>query len=254
MNFKKTLVTAFTAYVSAASGLFSSGAVAQDVSASTNLQAPAAAETVGVTFGPFVGGGRVSTGDTVRQTNGYAIAVNRRFAIADRVSLGPVVEFSNSFVSLRGKDGTADILATYDNRIFAAGARLGVKVGNEHTLAQEAYLNAVVGRGFSKLAVDRSDVDVSYKQRLFNNISGNYAAAELGAMMPLKNSLGLTVAFNAARYTVDQSQAPGSSDNSEIIDGNVFLTSSKIDPKENGLPKTVVMTSMAVKIGFTLGF
>src|SRR5262249_14014931 len=159
----------------------------------------------------------------VRYTNGYELAVDRRFQVADGISLGPVVQVANGFVNAHGKDGGATVTANYDDRIVAAGARLGVKVGNAGTLAQEVYLNALAGRGFSKVAVDRTDAS-SYGQRLFNNISGDYWASELGAVMPLKSGLGLTFALDASRYRADQSKATGTEDASHIgSDGNLYL-------------------------------
>ena len=81
--------------------------------------------TVSVNFGPFIGGGKVSTGQTVNNTNGYELSIDRRFQIGQGISLGPVLEVANAFVSTRGKNGNAVTSATYDNRFVAAGARLG---------------------------------------------------------------------------------------------------------------------------------
>src|SRR5687768_2616723 len=121
------------------------------------LASPAAlgAADTQVGFGPFVGGGRISTGGDVRHTSGYALSVERRWALVEGLDLGPRLEVANAFVNTKEDLDGAKRVATYDTRIVAAGVTLRGAVGNAGTLAQAVYLSALAGRGYSKLTLDQ---------------------------------------------------------------------------------------------------
>lgn len=205
-------------------------------------------------FGPFVGGGDISTGARVRTTSGYALSIERNWALSQNLALGPRFEFANAFVNTKETDGDSKTIATYDNRIVAAGFRLSRNVGNEHTFAQGVYLTAVAGKGYSKLSIDES-TDLTYKQSLRGNISGNYFGGELGSWVPLKGSFGINVAFLSSIYEADQSDSPGTYQGDEIgPDGSLQLTQGQYEEGDGSLEKRVVMKTFAAKVGLSLGF
>lgn len=221
------------------------------VVAAPSLAAPAS--DYEVNFGPFVGSGSLSTGAKVQHVSGYALSVERHWQLAERVSLGPILEVSNALVNLRAKDGDETTLGTYDNRIFAAGFRLQTPVGNQGTLAQALYLSALAGRGFSKLAVDESTTS-TFTQKLYGNIQGDYFAGEAGAWLPMKGSFGLNLAFLGSSYRVDQSESTGTFEGDEQRDGQIYLREGTVTKAERALPSSTVMRSYALKVGLSLGF
>lgn len=205
-------------------------------------------------FGPYVGGGDISTGAKVRTTSGYALSIERNWALSDNVALGPRFEFSNGFVNTRQQDDDGKTIATYDNRVIAAGFRLSRNVGNDHTFAQGVYLTGVAGKGYSKLSVDES-TETSYRQSLHGNISGNYFGGEVGSWVPLKGSFGVNIAALGSIYEADQSQSPGTYEGDEIgPEGNLQLTRGEYAEDDGTLDDRVVMKTFAVKVGLSLGF
>ncbi len=205
-------------------------------------------------FGPYVGGGDISTGAKVRTTSGYALSIERNWALSENIALGPRFEFANAFVNTRQEDSGGKTIATYDNRIIAAGFRLSRNVGNDHTFAQGVYLTGVAGKGYSKLSIDES-TERSYRQSLHGNISGNYFGGELGSWVPLKGSFGINVAALGSIYEADQSKAPGTFEGDEIgPEGNLQLTKGEYDQDDGTLEDRVVMKTYAVKVGLSLGF
>src|SRR4051812_21306515 len=89
--------------------------------ASLLLASPALAangEGVQVGFGPFVGSGSISTGAQVRHASGYALSVERAWALTDTLALGPRIEVANAFINTRDSGaGDSKVIGTYDNRI-----------------------------------------------------------------------------------------------------------------------------------------
>lgn len=205
-------------------------------------------------FGPYVGGGDISTGAKVRSTSGYALSIERNWALSDKIALGPRFEFANAFVNTRQADGDTKTIATYDNRIIAAGFRLSRNVGNDHTFAQGVYLTGVAGKGYSKLSLDES-TERSYRQSLRGNISGNYFGGELGSWVPLKGSFGINVAALGSIYEADQSKSPGTYEGDEVgPEGNLQLTKGEYEQDDGTLDERVVMKTFALKVGLSLGF
>lgn len=203
-------------------------------------------------FGPHVGGGSASNGDKVRHTSGYSLSVERNWQLGEQLFIGPRFEVTNTFVNMRGEQGDATNVSTYDNRIVAAGLRVGQSVGNDHTFAQGAYLTAVYGRGYSKLAVDET-TDLTYKQSLYGNISGDYFGGELGGWVPLKGNFGLNLALVGSVYRANQEDATGTYEGDGVDEnGQLYLTQGQYDAGE--LDSRIVMRTVAVKIGLSLGF
>jgi hypothetical protein len=215
---------------------------------------PAAYSDYAVAFGPFVGGGSISTGSTVKNVNGYALSVERHWRLSQGLSLGPVLDVSNAFVETKDhKAGQSKMSGTYDNRLFMAGVRLSQAVGNDQTLAQTVYLTLLGGRGYSKLS-QTDAAPAATTQTDFGNIRGTAFAGELGAFLPLKGSFGINLAFAASQYKVDQSQATGTYAGDRIVDGVLSLTEGSYTADDNGLERSVTMRSYAGKLGVSLGF
>lgn len=207
-----------------------------------------------VGFGPYVGGGDISTGAKVRTTSGYALSIERNWALGANVALGPRFEFANAFVNTKKQDDDSKTIATYDNRIIAAGFRLSRNVGNDHTFAQGVYLTGVAGKGYSKLSIDES-TERSYRQSLRGNISGNYFGGELGSWVPLKGNFGINLAALGSIYEADQSKSPGTYEGDEIgPEGNLQLTRGNYEEDDGTLDDRVVMKTFALKVGLSLGF
>lgn len=217
---------------------------------------PALAETasVQVGFGPFVGGGDISTAARVRHTSGYELSVERNFQILPGLAIGPRIELANAFVNVKSSSPGEKDIGTYDNRIVAAGFNLSQAVGNDGTLAQGLYLTGVAGKAFSKLTVDHS-TDKTYKQSLYGNINGRYFGGELGAWIPLKGNFGVNLAFLSNIYYADQSAAPGTYDGDEVdSQGNLSLVQGQHEKDDGSLAPNVVMKTYAAKVGLSLGF
>src|SRR5690606_7678904 len=102
-----------------------------------------------LSFGPHIGGGNTSSGESVRHSSGYVLSLERGWQLSDRWQLGPRFELGNNFVNTRATEGETRTVATYDNRIVAAGLSLSTAIGAD--LNQRLYLSTVAGRGFSKL-------------------------------------------------------------------------------------------------------
>lgn len=227
------------------------------VALSTSSAAGAYTSDYHLNFGPFVGGGDISDGASVRHTSGYTLAVERNWTIGSGgLSVGPRIEASNGFVSTRSKDDTTGVtsVATYDNRIFAAGVRVSQSVGAPHTFAQGIYMTAVAGKAYSKLAVDDTGANM-YKQRTYGNISGNYFGSELGGWIPLRENFGINLAVMANTYRADQSKVTGSFEGEIPDEGGLTLTRGSYDgTSASELDDSVVMKTLAGRIGLSLGF
>lgn len=214
----------------------------------------AAVADLQVGLGPFVGGGTMSTGARVRHTSGYQVLLQRSFPLGYGFALGPRLEVSNALVNARADADGLTRISTYDNRIFAAGLRLSHPVGNAGTLAQEAYLAAVAGRGFSKLAVDES-ADENFRQSLYSGITGNYFGGELGALLPVRGNFGIELALMSSVYAAEQAGIGGTWKSDGVNpDGSYGLTEGTYDADDSGLTRRVVMRTVAVKVGLALGF
>ncbi len=222
-----------------------------ETSGTAKASAPAA--DYEVAFGPFVGGGNISSGQTVRNVNGYALSFERHWMVAPGLGLGPVLEAANAFVDLRSSGAGKKVLGTYDNRFVAAGFRLSHAVGNDHALAQSVYLTGLAGRGFSKLSVTES-TETSTRQNDYGNIRGNFFSGELGAFLPLKGSFGINVAALGTQYRADQSAATGTYSGDETRDGILSLTQGSYPAQANLLERSVTMRAVAGKVGISLGF
>lgn len=231
--------------------LFGASSTLAQTAPEATVAAPA--PTYALAFGPFVGGGSISNGSSVKNVNGYALSLERRWMLTPSVGLGPVFEVANAFVATKERSADAKINGTYDNRFVSAGFRLSHAVGNDHTFAQALYFTGLAGRGFSKLSITDSAAE-STRQSDFGHIRGNFFAGELGAFVPLKGSFGLNLAVNASQYRADQSQATGTFAGDQLVDGNLSLTQGSYDAANNQLDRTVTMRSMAGKIGVSLGF
>jgi len=205
-------------------------------------------------FGPFVGKGSISTGAQVRTATGYDLSIARNWELTDGLYLGPRFEVANSFVNAKSMHEGTSSIATYDNRIFAAGFKLSHKVGTPTSFAQGAYFSAVAGRGYSKLSIDQSS-DKLFDQSLYGNISGNYFGAEIGTWIPLKGRFGLDIAMLGSLYQADQSEAPGTSAGNVIgQDGALELTASRHVPGDGSLSNQVSIRTYAAKVGLSMGF
>lgn len=203
-------------------------------------------------FGPHVGGGTVSNEAKVRHTSGYSLSVERNWQLGESLFIGPRFEVTNSFVNMRAEQAGTTNISTYDNRIVAAGFRVGQAVGNDHTFAQGAYLSAVYGRGYSKLAVDET-TERTYLQSLYGNISGDYFGGELGGWVPLKGNFGLNIAVVGSLYRANQAAATGTYQGDQVDDnGQLQLTQGEYSTGE--LDSRIVMRTLAAKFGLSLGF
>lgn len=223
----------------------------------TLLASPAAfgATDTQVGFGPFVGGGRISTGGDVRHTSGYALSVERRWNLGAGLDIGPRLEVANAFVNTKEDlEGGEKRIATYDTRIVAAGITLRGAVGNSGTLAQAVYLSALAGRGYSKLTLDQS-TDRTYMQNLYGKITGDYFSGELGASIPLKGDFGISLAFLGSLYRANQKDAPYSYQGDSVdADGNLSLVEGSGTPGDGSLDERAVIRTGAVKLALSLGF
>jgi len=206
-------------------------------------------------FGPYVGGGDVSNGARVRHTSGYTIAVDRNWKLNEQgLAIGPRLEITNGFVNSKLVDNELKSIATYDNRIFAAGFRISQTVGNPRTFAQGVYLTAVAGKGYSKLSIDDTG-DTVFVQRNYGNISGNFFGSELGGWIPLRDKLGINVAFTAHSLIANQDNVSFTYESEFPRDSGLGLTSgSGKDSSLNTLEDKVTMKTYAGRIGLSLGF
>jgi hypothetical protein len=205
-------------------------------------------------FGPYVGSGNTSNQATVRHASGYAFSLDRNFSIGAGLTLGPRIEFVNGFMTTRTEDSSTKRINSFDHRILAAGFKLGQTVGANHTFIQGAYLNAVFGRGTSTLTVSES-AEKTFVLHNYENISGSYAAGEIGAWIPIKGTLGINVAYLTSVYEANQSAATGTSEGDVIDDeGKFFELRETVAADQNGLDDRIVLKSRAIKIGLGLGF
>ncbi len=205
-------------------------------------------------FGPYVGGGDISNGARVRHTSGYTLAVERNWKFNDSLAIGPRVEVTNGFVNSKLDNDDLKSVATYDNRIFAAGLRISHAVGNSGTFAQGVYLTAVAGKGYSKLSIDDTGDNV-FVQRTYGNISGNFFGSELGGWIPLKENFGVNIAFTANSLTSNQENVSFTYQSEVPGDSGLGLTSgSGKDSSVNTLEDKVTMKTYAGRIGLSLGF
>jgi hypothetical protein len=205
-------------------------------------------------FGPYVGGGDISNGARVRHTSGYTLAVERNWKFSNSLAIGPRVEVTNGFVNSKLNSNDLNSVATYDNRIFAAGLRMSHAVGNSGTFAQGIYLTAVVGKGYSKLSIDDTG-DSVFVQRNYGNISGNFFGSELGGWIPLKENFGVNIAFTANSLTANQKDVSFTYQSEVPSDAGLSLTSgSGKDSSTNTLEDKVTMKTYAGRIGLSLGF
>ena len=205
-------------------------------------------------FGPYVGGGDISNGGRVRHTSGYTLAVERNLKFGDSLAIGPRVEITNGFVNAKLNANDLNSVATYDNRIIAAGLRISHAVGNSGTFAQGVYLTAVAGKGYSKLSIDDTG-DSVFVQRNYGNISGNFFGSEFGGWIPLKENLGVNIAFTANSLTANQDDVSFSYQRQIPREDGISLTSgSGKDSSLNTLEDKVTMKTYAGRIGLSLGF
>lgn len=205
-------------------------------------------------FGPYVGGGDISNGARVRHTSGYSLAVERNWKFSDSLAIGPRVEITNGFVNAKLNSNDLNSVATYDNRIIAAGFRLSHAVGNSGTFAQGVYLTATIGKGYSKLSIDDTG-DTVFVQRNYGNISGNFFGSELGGWIPLKENFGVNIAFTANSLTANQENVSFTYQSEVPGDAGLGLTSgSGKDSSLNTLEDKVTMKTYAGRIGLSLGF
>ena len=205
-------------------------------------------------FGPYVGGGDISNGARVRHTSGYTLAVERNWRFSDSIAIGPRVEVTNGFVNSKLNTKDLNSVATYDNRIIAAGLRISHAVGNSGTFAQGIYLTAVAGKGYSKLSIDDTG-DSVFVQRNYGNISGNFFGSELGGWIPLKENFGVNIAFTANSLTANQENVSFTYQSEVPGDVGLGLTSgSDKDSSLNTLEDKVTMKTYAGRIGLSLGF
>jgi len=206
-------------------------------------------------FGPYVGGGDISNGGRVRQTSGYTLAVERNWTFrAGELAIGPRLEFTNGFVNSKTNNNELKSVATYDNRIVAAGFRISHAVGNSGTFAQGLYLTAVAGKGYSKLSIDDTG-DRVFIQRTYGNISGNFLGTEFGGWIPLKENFGVNIAFTANSFSANQENVSFTYESEVPSESGLGLTSgSGKDSNQNTLEDKVTMKTYAGRIGLSLGF
>lgn len=205
-----------------------------------------------VGFGPFVGGGNASAGTTLRHTNGYMLSVERTWELSPGLSLGPRFEFTNAFQSTKSDEDGFSRIGTYDTRIFAAGVSLAKLVG-VGAQAPAIYGTIVGGRGYSKLVVDESSASAS-RESLYSNIDGNYFGAETGAWIPLRGSFGINLALLGNVYDADQSQATGTYEGEELVNGSLSLTQGSRRAGDGSLPDRVTLRSLSAKVALAFGF
>lgn len=209
-----------------------------------------------VAFGPFVGGGRTDAGGRVRHASGYSLAVERPIALSSGgFSIGPRLELGNSFINTKDKGPATTTVSTYDSRLIGAGIVASQKVGTPTALAQRVYLAATAGRGYSKISLDESSETV-YRQSELENISGTWMQSELGAFMPLKGSLGVSLALIGSRLALDQSAARGTFRGDEVGEGgSLTLVSGSIDnEREKKLAEKAAFDTLALRLGLSIGF
>lgn len=205
-------------------------------------------------FGPYVGGGDISNGSQVRHTSGYTLAVERHWPVNNLgLSIGPRIEITNGFVNSKFNNDSIKSVATYDNRIFAAGFRISQSVGADYTFAQGVYLTAVAGKGYSKLSIDDTG-DTLFMQRTYGNISGNFFGTEVGGWIPLAGNFGLNLAFLANAYQANQRQVTGTYEGEIPQEQGLTLVQGSYDDEDSGLESSVTMKTFAGRIGLSLGF
>lgn len=217
--------------------------------------ASAAPQDYQIGFGPYFGGGSMSSGAKVSGTSGYTLSAARSFALAGSgLMLGPRIEVADGFLSAKANADGHGLTSTYDNRIFAGGFTLSHALGNDHTFAQGIYVNAMAGKAYSKLSVDDA-TDRTYAQSLYGNINGNYYAGEIGAWVPLHGSFGINLAFLGSTYAADQAARTGTYAGNQLNpDGSLALVSGAY-PKGNGnIPDRVTLKTYAAKLGVAMGF
>ncbi len=205
-----------------------------------------------VGLGPYVGGGTVTGNARVRHTSGYFVAVEQHWQLAPSLYLGPRFEIANGFVNTKAKTGDVSAISTYDNRIFSGGLRLSRTVGNPYTLAQGAYLTAMVGQAYTKLSVDEASRS-TFRQNLYGNISGPYASSELGGWIPLRGTFGINLALLGSIYRADQSKASGSFQGDDVGPGGE-LTLTQGPAEAEDLANSVTIRTVAMKVGVSIGF
>lgn len=218
----------------------------------------AQAADYGLSFGPFLGGGNLSTTADVRQASGYSVSADGRFRISEALMLGPRVEFTNAFVNTKAASGNTEALATYDHRIVAAGAvlshDLGSPAANEDTSTRRAYVAVTGGQGYSKLAVDENGPR-HFIQSQFGDLAGTYGAVETGAWLPLNGRVGVNLALLGSLYRLDQSEAKGTFEGERVRDdGRELRLQGKRGPETNALSDRAVFKTYAGKLTIAVGF
>jgi hypothetical protein len=208
-----------------------------------------------IQFGPFIGSGNTSSSGKVRHSSGYGISIDRNYPLSDGLSLGPRLEVANSFVNTRAKSDSLKHTATYDNRFMGLGLTLRQKVGNQHTLAQLAYLSVTTGRGFSKLTIDSSSANM-FQQVHFGKIEGNYFGSEMGAWLPLGDDFGINVAFMVQQFRADQTAVGNGSRSGEYLspEGQQYLLTGSVSKEDSGLDDEILIRTVAGKISLAIGF
>ena len=209
-----------------------------------------------VGFGPFVGGGRTDAGGRVRHASGYNLVIERPFVLGPLgFSIGPRIELCNSFINTKDKIAGNSLIATYDSRLLGAGIIASKTMGSTMTLAQRLYFAAMTGKAYTKISMDESN-DKIYRQSELDNVNGHWFQGELGAFMPLKGSLGVSLALLGNRLTVDQASARGTYEGDAIADdGSLTLISGNVDnARDKKLSDRAAFDTLGLRLGLMIGF
>ncbi len=215
-------------------------------------QSLAAAGTPHITIAPFFGQGHLSHDDITSHTTGYSVAISYQNAIGHNgLTLGPKLEFSNSFVSAKSTDNGDRIVQHYDNRILALGIHATYTLtGNPWV--KSLFATTQVGRGSSGLTQDTTNSSL-FRQDLYTHITGSYLAAETGVMLPIKPTFNIHASVLQSFYKLDQSDARGSYDSETLTPaGELSLTQGSHTAGDNGLSSSASQQLTALKLGITL--
>ncbi len=178
-------------------------------------------------LGSYIGGGTVSSDETVKNSGGYGITFEREWFLGHdfgNLVVGPRLEAVNSFVNTRAERQGSSFVYNYDNRIIAAGIHLGRFFGSSPdmstpstSLVREIYINAMAGKSYSKLTIDEN-AERRYVQHYYNGIQGDYFAGELGVMIPIRAGFYCNVAAMNSSYKAHQKDATGTYEESNVVD------------------------------------
>lgn len=213
-----------------------------------------AAGTFDAEVAPFIGGGTTS-GAQVTAVSGASVALGRDFELGSAgLRVAPRLEVTNSLIDTKTVRGDTTTLGSYNNTVLAVGGRVSDRFGAFGWVGQRVYGSLMLGRSFSRLSLDTSSRDASTIAD-YQDITGTYAAAEVGTLLPLRSGFGLTLAAVSGLYVQNQGRASGSfAENRLNSGGQLALGGGDQSADRALLPGRIVQRTLALKCGLTLVF